>query len=145
MKKKFLLVLVLLFAVFLVAGCDKDDNNTEEGNKTSEKEEEVKINEDDISHLYSDNNKLVFSNGIAKLVYYYKGDTVIAYYGYFEYSDAETANAALEVLKSSSDEYVDTAHTKDNYLIVKYKPSTYESTKASQLKTIYSAFEEVKK
>ena len=94
--------------------------------------------------LYSDNTKIVFANGQAKLVYYYSGEKITAYHAYMDYENAAIANYALSLIEKD-DTTIKKAYTKGKYLIIEYAESEYENTTLSEVKALYSYLEQIQK
>ena len=148
MKKKILIGFLTVVMCFALVGCGKsevndpdlndDINNNEKGANNNETgtEEEIK--------LYSDDTKIVFANGQAKLVYYYSGEKITAYHAYMDYENNVTANYALSII-DKNDTTIKKAYTKGKYLIIEYAESEYEDTTLSEVKALYSYLEQIQK
>ncbi len=144
MKKRLFLCLVLVMLV-LATGCgnkkviidDKDEKTTNSSSSTTTTDSEIE--------LYSDDTKIVFKNGNNKVVFYYKGDKITAYHAYLDYGTKANAELVLKALDNEADDSIKKAYVKGRYVVVEYKEEEYENLTVSEVRTVYSYLEEIKK
>ena len=77
------------------------------------------------------------------MVYYYSGEKITKYEVYLDYNDAATAKFALSVL--DDEEGIKKKYTKGKYLVIEYDESEYDTLTLTEVKTMYSYLEEIKK
>lgn len=145
--KRIVLFVCILFSVFLVTGCGKDEvvnnnnSNNIENNSSGETYENIE--------LYSDETKIVFRYETTTYVFYYSGEEITGYHTYIDYGDAATAGSAYQVFntekKNGQMETVDKVYTKGKYVVFEFNKSEYEGMEVKDLRTAYSYMEEVKK
>lgn len=165
MKKYLGRIFAIIICLLVVTGCGKSkvEKNFTEIYNNLEKESEESFNEtenestettsqstgvtstktDDIK-LYSDNSKIVFKTGQGMMVYYYSGEKITKYEAYLDYNDESTAKFALSLL-DDEEEGIKKKYTKGKYLVIEYDESEYDTLTLSEVKTMYSYLEEIKK
>ena len=155
MKKYLGGIFAIIICLLVVTGCGKSkvEKNFTEIYNNLERESEESFNEtendstgttetDDIK-LYSDNSKIVFKTEQGMMVYYYSGEKITKYEVYLDYNDAATAKFALSVL--DDEEGIKKKYTKGKYLVIEYDESEYDTLTLTEVKTMYSYLEEIKK
>ena len=156
MKKYLGGIFAIIICLLVVTGCGKSkvEKNFTEIYNNLERESEESFNEtendstgttetDDIK-LYSDNSKIVFKTEQGMMVYYYSGEKITKYEVYLDYNDAATAKFALSVLDDEEDG-IKKKYTKGKYLVIEYDESEYDTLTLTEVKTMYSYLEEIKK
>ena len=106
------------------------------GNKTNLTSEEIE--------LYSDDTKVVFLFNKIRYVFYYSGDEITAYHTYVDYGDNATAKMAYSVI-DREDETIKNCYVDGRYVVFEWEESEYEGLTYSNLRTVYSYMEELKK
>ena len=144
MKKKYVLGLFIVISLFMLTACgSKEKQDDDIANDTNE-ETNLQDEYADLE-LYSDDTKIVFARGQEKIVFFYKGNSIIGEHAYFDYQTNALANLALKAINSSENENIAKAYVNGKYLVIEYNENEYGSLTLEDVKLTYSYLEEVKK
>lgn len=144
MKKKYVLGLLVIISLFMVTACGNKEKLDEDIQDNHSEEENIEEEYADLE-LYSDDTKIVFARGQEKVVFFYKGNSIIGEHAYFDYQTNSLANIALKFLNSSENENIAKAYVNGKYLVIEYNENEYGSLTLEDVKLTYSYLEEVKK
>jgi ABC-type Fe3+-hydroxamate transport system substrate-binding protein len=135
MKNKVIKLLVIVFVLFSLCSCKKEEV-VNETNTT---------NETDTLKLTTDETKKVYLDNSTYHVYYFNGNNITGYEQYVKYDYGVTASYIygdiVEEYKKDSD--VDEISPVGNYIKIKYKESKYGSWTLDSIKEDVSTYEAI--
>jgi hypothetical protein len=144
MKKKIILTILVVISIFLIAGCNSNKPNENEGKNGNTNVENGNNTTNDVQ-LYSDDSKYVFEYDNTKHVFYYSGDTITAYHTYVKYDTEELAGYAYKLLKIEDFPNATKYYQNGKYIVFEWKSEEYNNMTASEIKIAYSYMKELKK